>query len=457
MPTTGVMPTEKGIDVMGKRITVVGGGSSSFVPSLLRRLIESSMLSDVTLMLMDTSAERLEVMAKLAQKVVDGEGSKLQIRSSTDQREALTGADFVICAISVGGMTAWENDMEIPGRHGLIMHVADSIGPGGIMRALRNVPVLRDVARDVSEVAPDAWIFNYTNPTAVEARAMLTVPGVKVTSLCSCNGYVSSAEWLAHEAGVAPEDIAMPPVVAGLNHCAGVTDLRLRDGTDAMPLVRAHAKNPVMKWALDVYGVMPYCWTHWVEFHPGLQRLDEPYRGTAQGVKMRYGIRTHDMAEQRARPAELAELARRLTAPGAGPLRLAELPMGDEDEGIEVIDIIESIIGNRHEIYAVNTRNEGAIPNLPPDAVVEVSAVVDAYGVRPIHTSPMPENLAALLRQYVSLQQQMVKAALSGDRDEVLRALLLDPTTQAVLDVDQTAKLCDELLAANADYLPLFA
>ncbi len=442
---------------MGKRITVIGGGSSSFVPPLIRRLIESSLLTDATLTLMDTNAEHLEVMAKLAQQVVESEDSNLQIRSSTDRREALTYADFVICAISVGGMAAWENDMEIPGRHGLIMHVADSIGPGGIMRALRNVPVLRDVARDVSEVAPDAWIFNYTNPTAVEARAMLTVPGVKVTSLCSCNGYVSSAEWLAFEAGVTPDEIAMPPIVGGLNHCAAVTDLRLRDGSDAMPLVRAKATNPVMKWALDVYGVMPYCWTHWVEFHPGLQRLDEPYRGTAQGVKMRYGIRTHEMAEQRARPAELAELARRWTAPGAGPVRLADLPMGDEDQGIEVIDIIEAVIGNRHEIYTVNTVNAGAIPNLPADAVVEVSAVVDAYGVRPLHTGPLPENLAALLRQYVSLQEQMVRAALSGDRDEVLRALLLDPTTQAVLDVDQIAKLCDELLAANADFLPLFA
>jgi alpha-galactosidase len=441
---------------MGKRITVIGGGSSSFVPPLVRRLIESDTLNDATLTLMDVNSGRLEVMAELARKVVESEGSRLRIRSSTDQRESLTGADFVICAISVGGMTAWENDMEIPARYGLIMHVADSIGPGGIMRALRNAPVLRDVARDVSQVAPGARIFNYTNPTTVEALAMGTVPGVKVTSLCSCNHYVSSAAWLAEQAGVAPGQIAMPPVVAGLNHCAAVTELRLRDGSDALPLVRANVTNPIVKWALEVYGVMPYCWTHWVEFHPGMQRLEEPYSGTAQGIRMRYGIRTHSMAEQRARPAALSELAQRWTAPDAGPVRLAELPMGDEDEGIEVIDIIEAIIGNRHEIYTVNTLNRGAIPNLPANAVVEVSAVADAYGIRPLHTGPLPENLAALLQQYVALQYQMVRAALSGDRNEVLRALMLDPTTQAVLDIDQTAELCDELLAANARWLPLF-
>src|SRR5580704_678777 len=216
---------------MGKQITVIGGGSSSFVPPLIRRLIDSDTLNDSTLTLMDAIPDRAEVMAELARKVIESERSRLQVRSCPDQREALTGAEFVICAISVGGMSAWENDMEIPERYGLIMHVADSIGPGGIMRALRNAPVLRDVARDVSQVAPGAWIFNYTNPTTVEALAMRTVPGVNVVSLCSCNQYVSSAEWLGLQAGVAPEQIAMPPVVAGLNHCAAVIQLRLRDGS----------------------------------------------------------------------------------------------------------------------------------------------------------------------------------------------------------------------------------
>lgn len=442
---------------MGKRITMIGGGSSSFVPPLVRRLIESDILDDATLTLMDTNADRVEVMAKLAGKVIESEGSRLQVRASTDQRAALTNADFVICAISVGGMTAWENDMEIPARYGLIMHVADSIGPGGIMRAMRNAPVSRDVARDVSEVAPDAWVFNYTNPTTVEGLAMLTVPGVKAVSLCSCSVAPSSAGFLAWQAGVAVDDIAMPPIVGGLNHCAAITELRLKDGTDALPLARENTTEEVTKWALETYGVMPYCWEHWTEFHPGMQRLDESYNGTAQGVKMRYGITTHSMEEQRARPRELSELADRWTASEAGPVSLADLPMGDEFAGIEVIDIIEAIVDNRHEIYAVNTLNNGAIPNLPDDAVVECSAMVDRYGVRAIHSKPLPDALAALLTHYVALQHQMVRAALSGDRDELYRALLLDPTTSSVLDIHQIADLCAELLAANAEYLPLFA
>jgi alpha-galactosidase len=439
-----------------KNITMIGGGSSSFVPPLLRRLIESSVLRDSTLTLMDVDAERLAVMEKLGHKVVESESSPLKVRATTDMRESLTDADFVISAISVGGMTAWELDMEIPGRHGVVMHVADSIGPGGVMRTLRNAPISRDVAKHVADVAPGAWIFNYTNPTAVEGMAMRTVPGVNVVSLCSCNVHVKSPEWLAAQTGAAPDEIAMPPVVGGINHCAGVMELRLRDGRDGLDLARATVDNEVMQWALRMYGMLPYCWSHWTEFHPGMQRVTHPYTGTAQGIEMKYGIRTHDMVEQRARPAELAALADTWTAPDAGPVRLADLPMGDEDEGVEVVDIIESLIDHRPHPYVVNVPNHGAIPNLPDDAVVEVTAMVDAYGVRPIYAGPLPDALAALLHTYVALQRQMVKAALSGDRDDVYRALLLDPTTQSILDIDQIGVLCDELLAANAQWLPLF-
>jgi alpha-galactosidase len=442
---------------MGQNVTIIGGGSSSFVPLLLRRLIQSPSLGDATVTLMDVDAHRLDVMESLANKLIESEGSALRVRSSLDQRESLVDANFVIAAISVGGMDAWANDLEIPGRYGIVMHVADSIGPGGIMRALRNAPVLADVARNVADVAPEAWVFNYTNPAPVEALAMRTAaPSVKSYALCSCTQAPGSAKWLAAQAGVSPDDIAMPPVVAGLNHCAGVTELLLTDGTDAMPLVRERATKPVVKWALETYGVLPYCWEHWVEFFPQMQWLEEPYSGTAQGVKMRYGIRTHDMAYEKRRVQDLEQLAQRWTAPDAGPVTLADLPHGDEDEGIEVIDLIESIVENGNTTHVVNAPNGGAIPNLPAEAIVEVNAHVNAYGIQPIHTKPLPEALAAHLRHYFAMQQHVVKAALSGDRHAALQAFLLDPTIGARLDLDQTAALLDEMLDANAKHLPLF-
>lgn len=443
---------------MAVKVTMIGGGSSSFVPPLVRRFIQSDVLGDATLTLMDVDEERVQVMEALARKLVDAEGSTLKVESTLDQREALRDANFVIAAISVGGMAAWELDMEIPARYGLIMHVADSVGPGGLMRTLRNAPVLASVAKDVAEVgAPDAWVFNYTNPAPVEALAMRTVPDVNVISLCSCTALPASAAWLGWLAGVEPEDLAMPPVVAGINHCASVTELRLIDGTDAMPLLLENdATNPIERWALETYGVLPYCWSHWTEFYPQMQRLEQEYEGTAQSVKMRYGITTHSMEHERARPKMLADLARQWTAPDAGPVTLADLPPGDEDEGIEVVEVLEAMIENRNEVHIVSAPNNGVIPNLPDDAMVEVCARVNRYGVQPIYTGPINEALAGHLRHYVSMQQQMVRAALTGDRQAALHALLLDPTTTSTLDIDETQAMLNELLEAQADHLPLF-
>ena len=442
---------------MATKVTIIGGGSSSFVPLLVRRLMQSPVLGSSQVTLMDVDEGRLSVMQSLADKLIANEHSELRVTSTTDQRASLSGADFVIAAISVGGMDAWANDLEIPGRHGIVMHVGDSVGPGGIMRAFRNAPVLADVARNAAEVAPDAWVFNYTNPAPIEALAMrAAAPQVRSYALCSCTGHPSSREWLAHQAGVEPDRIAMPPVVAGINHCASIQQLRLTDGTDAMPLVRERATEPIVKWVLDRYGVLPYCWSHWTEFFPQMQRLEEPYAGTAQGVSMRYGITTHDMAYERSRVRGLEQLAETWTAEGAAPVTLADLPKGDEDEGIEVIDLIEAIVDNGNITLVVNAPNEGTIPNLPGEAIVEVNAQINAYGIRAIQTGPLPETLASHLRRFYDFQQQVVLAALSGDREQALHAFMLDPNTASRLDLDQTRTMMDELLEANAQHLPLF-
>lgn len=441
---------------MSTKVTMIGGGSSSFVPPLLRRFIRSDELGDAHVELMDVDEARLDTMVKLAGKLIEAEGSPLKVTGTLDQREALRDTDFVIAAISVGGMDAWAEDIEIPARYGIFMNVCDSVGPGGIFRTLRNAPILESVARDVAEVAPGARIFNYTNPAPVEALAMLTVPGAEVISLCSCTQHPASVEWLARQAGVEPELVEMPPLVGGINHCAGVTELRLRDGRDGLALARENATEPVVKFALETYGVLPYCWPHWTEFYPQMQRLKEPYEGRAQGMPMRYGITIHDMDKERARVSEVADLVAEWTAPGAGPVTLDDLPPGAEEEGIEVIEIMEAILANRSEVHVVNARNDGAISNLPDDAVVEVLAEVNGHGVSPLRHGPLQETYAAHLRRYVDVQKQMVRAALSGSREELLGAFTLDPMTQAYCDLDQTVAMMDEMLAANAHLLPRF-
>lgn len=434
---------------------MIGGGSSSFVPPLLRHLLRSDAMWGTTLTLMGPTESRLRVMEDLA-RTVAGDAARLRVRSTRDQREALTDADFVIVAIAVGGNDAWENDIEIPGRYGIFMPVADSIGPGGVMRGLRNAPVLASVARDVAEVAPQAWIFNYSNPATICALAMQTVPEVRSISLCSCTAMPADAGWLAAQAGVEPDEILMPATVAGLNHCAGVTELRIADGRDGLALARERTTEPVVRWVLDTYGVLPYCWLHWSEFFPQMQRLTEPYCGRAQGLAMRYGTRIHDLQEDRERVAQWAELAKCWAAPDARPVTLEDLPWSEEEDGIVVVDLIESIVENRGDVHLINTVNGAAIPNLPSDAVVEVAARVGGDGVRPLPLRPLPEAYAAHLHNYVALQQMTVRAALSGRRREALHAFLLDPVLRSRLDLDQTQALLNEMLEVNAQHLPRF-
>ncbi len=442
---------------MALKVTIIGGGSSMFVPGLLRRFIQAPCMEGGTVALMDVDGERLSVMDRLARRLVDAEGSTLKIESTQDQRESLTAADFVIVAISVGGMSSWGQDIELPARYGVFMHIADSIGPGGIMRAFRNAPVLRNISLDVAEVAPEAWILNYTNPATAMTLAFQSVPGVNAASLCSCTYMPRNPEWLAERVGVPPDELELPALVGGLNHCAGVLKLRLRDGRDALELAREHVQEPIEQWALDSYGLLPYCWAHWVEFYPQLQHLAETYAGTAQGLSMEYGRRIYVMDEQRARAKKWEDLAARWSAPeSAEEVSLAALPVGPEDAGIDVVDVIVAIAENRNELYIVNTRNGGAITNMPGEAIVEVQALVGANGINPVASGALPEALATHLRMHHSVQRLTTEAALSGNRDTAFLAFLHDPLIAARLDLEQTRALFEEMMRANAPFLPQF-
>jgi alpha-galactosidase/6-phospho-beta-glucosidase family protein len=217
-------------------------------------------------------------------------------------------------------------------------------------------------------------------------------------------------------------------------------------------------EETIVPWALDLFGVMPYCWTHWIEFFPQMLRLSEPYQGRAQGLAMQYGTHIFDMVDKRARVQKWQDLADRWSNPAfADEVSLAALPMGEEDWGIEVVDVMEALVTNRTALHIVNTTNNGAIDNLPDDAIVEVSSVVNSYGIRPVHVGSVPEALAAHYRLHLSVQRLTTDAALNGNRQTALQALLLDPATAAVLEPPRIAAMLDEMLAANARYLPRFA
>ena len=438
---------------MSNRVTIIGGGSSTFTPQLMRLFLESEVLKGSTITLMDIDPHRLEVMDRLCNQLVGKEGADLEIESTTDRRESLVDADFVIGAIAVGGLDAWEKDIEIPAKYGVYMPIADSIGPGGMMRGFRHIPELVGVCRDLEEVSPDAWVFNYANPSTACAMAMRRATSIKTVGLCTCSGMPRNAVHLADWAGVEPEELQVPAPAGGLNHCAAILELRLKDGRDALEFIRQRTTQPVIKWGLENYGVLPYCWGHWTEFYPSLLRLEEEYTGRLQGLRMNYGMMVHDMDRGRARAGHWEQLTEKWARGEEEKVSLDVLPSA---EAVEVVEIIEALLVNRNAVHVVNVPNQGAVENLPAEAIVEVSALVGAYGIQPIHVGPLPEPVAATLRQHITVQELTVEAALTGDRRIALQAFLQDPQIAAKLTPEETAALLDDLLKAHADYLPQF-
>src|SRR6201996_4585069 len=441
---------------MTVKIAVIGGGSSMFVPGLVRRLVDLPCFEGAELRLMDIDEARLTTMQVLSSHLAGSSGRQLKVVATTKQQEALAGADFVIVAISVGGMAAWAADIEVPARHGIFMHIADSVGPGGIMRSLRNTPVVASVARDVAEVAPDAIVLNYTNPASANAMAMAQVDTVRSLSLCSCSPLPFNQDWLAGQVGVGKELISLPLQVGGINHCTGIFSLRLTDGRDAIPLVRERTEDEITRWAIDTFGVIPYCWAHWVEFFPQLQRLEEPYLGHAQGLAMRYGRHIYDMEAQLQRVRAWDDLASAWSAT-SGTRQLSDLPHGPEDEGIVVAEVMQSVIDDRKDLFVVNVMNSGLIANLPATAAVEVPAVVDGQGVHPLGIADLPPGLAATLSLHAQVQEMTMRCALTGDRGLLRQVMLTDPLVAATLEPPEVEALEAELLEVNARYLPQFA
>jgi alpha-galactosidase len=261
--------------------------------------------------------------------------------------------------------------------------------------------------------------------------ALERVTKIKKVSLCTCSSIPRRADQLSRETGIPAQDFLMPALAGGLNHCAAVLEMRLKDGRDAFPLaVQRVTKSPVKEF-LGLYNILPYGAGHWTEFFPGHTRLAEPYQGRVQGLKLMYGRRVRDMEEYQER-IKSWEGAAKLYLDGGCEANEVFRSQLTEGEGIEVVAVMEALIENRNEVHAVVTRNNGAIPNLPFDAIVEVSSVVGGYGIHPIHVGPLPEPVAANLRLHLDVFELAVAAALSGNRKVALDALLLDPQTAAI-------------------------
>jgi alpha-galactosidase len=441
------------------KIVIIGAGSTVFTPGLIADLTGSTHFADATVALVDINPRSAETMARYAERVARERGVGLRVEYATDRREVLSGADFVTVTIAVGGARAWERDVRIPEAHGVYQTVGDSVGPGGVFRALRHVPELVAIARDMEVLCPDAWLFNYTNPLTALVRAVHKSSSIKCAGLC--HGVLHTREAIAHDLGLAPADLSL--TAAGINHLAWVLDLR-HDGQDVYPrfreLVRgwlASAPPPsddpyegfqeVSARLMELYGFYPSPGDrHVAEFFPFFLRQT----GDGLGYGLQSGLdMTNDILASR------DERWDRIADQAEGRAELDRALFDEAREGERVVSIMEAVVTDRPLLeLAVNVRNDGLIPNLPADAVVEVPGMVDGRGVHGIAVGPLPEGIAGILAARARQQELTVDAALTGDRMLAMQALLADPL---VPSVETATAMLDEALETHAMHLSLFS
>jgi len=430
------------------RIVIVGGGSRQWGPKLTADILTTPSLSDSNIVLHDIDADALPPMQAYCERMNREIGTNATIEATTDRRAALDGADYVAVTISTGGFKSMAHDLDVPAKYGVRQSVGDTCGPGGIVRALRNIPVLLDIARDMEQLCPDAWLMNLTNPMTCLTRAVNRETSVKAVGLCH---EVVIMSWLVAIAlGVPADQLDME--ITGVNHLPWITKLTV-NGADGFDALRAaltgsddaawFADEHQLKLAmLEQFGALPGAGDrHVAEFFPSILTEDADW-GKAWGVALTsIADRERDEAAYRAEIQTIID---------------GDKPVPAWQSGEMVAPIIDSLTTGTHRELPLNLPNTGQAPYLPNDVVVETMCVVDKDGIRGRDAIVPPAPCAEWTRRHVAVQEMTVEAAVNGDADLVRAAIALDPLGGRI-DARAIDAMTTELLAATAAWLPQFA
>lgn len=425
------------------RIAFLGAGSAVFTRQLLVDILRYDDLPELEIALQDIDADRLEIARGTAEHVAQRLGKNIRVTASLDRREVLEGAVAVVIMVQVGGIEGTRIDLEIPARYGLRQTIGDTTGVGGVFRGLRTFPVISEIARDVRELCPDAWVLNYTNPMTLNVWWWSVVaPEIKVAGLCH------SVYWTAYGLneliGVPFEGTEFS--AAGVNHQAWLTEWS-RDGQSLYPLLDAKiAEDPELERRVRVamYRAIGYYPTetseHSSEYLPWFLRSDEQIAKFRLEPLEYLGISERNVAEVDEVRSQLA----------------AGLPLELPEEGAAEYapQIIHSLLTGTERKIHVNTVNNGLIDNLPQGAVVEVPALTNGLGVHPQKVGSIPTAGAALNRTMLSVAELTIQAALEGDPRAVRQAVLVDGNASSTLTPEQIWAMCDEMTAAHRAFLP---
>jgi alpha-galactosidase len=431
------------------KIAMIGAGSLVFCKTLMSDFLATPALAGSEYRLMALTRTRLDKMHAFVERMIKDNGVNATVTSTTDRREALRGADYVVVMIQTGGVEEFRQDYEIPLKYGVDQCIADTLGPGGVFRALRHIPALLEIAREMRELCPNAILFNYANPMAMCCWALGRVSGLQFVGLC--HGVQTTMDLIASYTATPKEEIDF--LAAGINHMAWFLKLEHR-GRDLYPLLKANFEKPgfyvnekVRGEVLRHFGYfMTESTGHLSEYLPYFRKnqkalelyCDEPSFGGETGAYYKY----------------CAMLAEKFA-------RTDPLSIESTDLGPRSAEYCSHIIEAR-ETGAVfrlngNVRNDGYITNLPQGSCVEVPIYVDRLGLHPTVVGNLPPQCAALNMTNVLVQGLAVEASFTGDPELVMQAVALDPLTSAVLTLADIRQMVAEMLEAERRYLPQFA
>lgn len=453
------------------KVTLIGAGSTIFAKNLIGDILSYPELEGVTLCLFDIDAKRLELSEGVARRIAAKLGTRPKVISTTDRLLALEGADYAINMIQVGGYRpATVIDFEIPKRYGLRQTIGDTLGVGGIMRGLRTLPIMLEMAREMEAVCPDVTHLNYVNPMAINCLALSRASSITTVGLC--HSVQSTARELAHDVGVPPEEVTY--LCAGINHMAFYLRLE-HEGQNLYPKIReVAASDRVPSWnrvRYDVFKRFNYFVTesseHLSEYVPWYIKRGRPdlleafnipldeYLGRCEVQETAWHVLKAELREPGTQsPASLRttlENKNIAVTPGVIDHSVREFANLERvqrslEYGAAIIHSLET--GQPRVVYG-NVLNEGLIDNLPAECCVEVPCLVDSNGIQSLKVGRLPLQLAALMQTNINVQTLSAEAALTGRREHVYHAALLDPHTAAELDPEQICALIDDLIAAH--------
>ncbi len=429
------------------KVTFVGAGSAVFTYEIVTDILATPALESGVFALVDIDAERLELIRQVTELAVKQSGKAWRVEASTERRDVLAGTDYLINTIEVFGVENVRHDYDIPLKYGVDQCIGDTIGPGGIFKALRTLPAWLEILADTERLAPNALVLNYTNPMSITCLAGVRASSLPIVGLC--HSIPHTAEQLAGYLGVPYADLRYR--AAGVNHLAWLVELTYQ-GEDMYPRLRERARDPQIyeqdpvrfELMLHLGAFVTESSGHVSEYVPYFRkRPDLLEKYTRAEYRGESGFYANNWPRWR---READEEMRRIIR-GDDPL---EIERGPEFASY-IMEAMET--GTPAVIYG-NVPNTGLVDNLPQDGIVEVACLVDANGVQPTHFGRLPTQLAALDAAHMAVHDLVAQAVLERDRQAALYALMLDPLTAAVCAPAEIRAMFDEMAAAEAPYLP---